>query len=136
VQRDGGGGELRDNLPSRIQRFEPCVRGIGDQGSRTARFAQQQQSRAAGTVPPRFGPNRLQTQFAAALGGCPAQHSDGVQRSDDIKSSSPGEQQQDRGPSDPIQQSSSGPRTGQPDRGPDSEGQIEQRTPIQRDFKV
>jgi hypothetical protein len=103
--------------------------------ARTARSGQKQRSRAAGTVPPGFGPSRLQTQFAAALGGA-AQPSDGVQRSNDIESSSPSEQHQARGPSDPIQQSSSSPQTGQPDRGPDSEGQIEQRTPIQKDYRV
>jgi hypothetical protein len=103
--------------------------------ARTARSGQQQRSRAAVTVPPGFGPSRLQTQFAAALRGA-AQHSDGVQRSDDIEYGSPGEQHHVGGPSDPIQQSSSSPRTGQPDRGPDSEGQIEQRTPIQRDPRV
>jgi hypothetical protein len=103
--------------------------------ARTACSAQQQRSRAAGTIPPGFGPSSLQTQFVAALGGA-AQHSDGVQRTDNIDSSSPGEQHQARGPSDPIQQSSSGPRTEQPDRGPDSERQIEQRTPIQRDPRV
>jgi hypothetical protein len=121
--------------PLGFRDFSPAP-GASVTRARTAgRSAQQQRSRAAGTVPFGFGPSRLQTQFAAVLGGA-AQHSNGVQRSDDIESSSPGEQHQTRGPSNPIQQSSLGPQIEQPDIGLDSEGQIEQRTPIQRDHRV
>jgi hypothetical protein len=100
--------------------------------ARTARPAQQQRQ-GPDTIPPGFGPSRLQTQFA--LGGA-ARHHDGVQRSDDIESSSPGEQHQTGGLSDRIEQSSSSPQTGQPDRGPDSERQTQQRSPVQRDNRV